>query len=240
LSHDTRAARKTFTGTPASGRDGTSLVLEANPCDTAGRLIRQTNALGGVTTWTYGTTAEGGRQVTVTDPYDGTRIESYYRDGSLKSISGTAAFPESFKYGAELGQTWTRSIKGDFNSSEWVETWHDMLGRTVRTRYSGGAEASQFYDSGGRLIRSVDPDGVQTLYTYDPEGSLALTVVDMDRDGEVDGRVRIGSAGRSAMCILPTGGSGNGLCCGRPTIRTKVCWYRSSGSAWLTTVRRRT
>ncbi|MGA4645739.1 hypothetical protein ACPDIX_14865, partial [Limisphaera sp. 4302-co] len=38
-----------------TGRDGTTLVLERNQYDTAGRLIRQTNALGGVTTWTYGT-----------------------------------------------------------------------------------------------------------------------------------------------------------------------------------------
>jgi YD repeat-containing protein len=86
-----------------TGSDGTSVVLSRTSFDLAGRILRQTNALGGVTTYQYDTTPEGGRRVTTTYPEGGTRIEEYYRDGRLKRLVGTAVQPVAYDYGIAQG-----------------------------------------------------------------------------------------------------------------------------------------
>ncbi|MCS7091525.1 MAG: hypothetical protein NZM03_12520, partial [Limisphaera sp.] len=167
------------------GRDGSRHVLEANLYDTAGRLVRQTNALGGVTVYFYTNTPQGGREIRITYPHQATRLESYYRDGRLKSVRGTGALWESYVYGVSQGSLWKRTIRGDFGSPEWSTEWTDMLGRSIRTQYPEGEEW-RMYDAAGRLVRSVDADGVQWLYVYGADGQLERTVLDFDRNGRID------------------------------------------------------
>ena len=83
------------------GTDSSTITLNQSAYDTAGRLIAQTNALNGVTTVvesTDGTT--GGLIRTTTYSNGGTRIETYYVDGSLKSVTGTAVHGKAYGYGA--------------------------------------------------------------------------------------------------------------------------------------------
>ena len=47
-----------------------------------------------------------------------------------------------------------------------MKSYSDLLGRTWKTEYPGGAASTNFYNSVGQLEKTVDPDGVTTLYTY--------------------------------------------------------------------------
>jgi RHS repeat-associated protein len=190
------------------GSDGSMITLSQSGYDTAGRLVAQTNALGGVTTYVESNDpATGGLIRTTTYPDLGTRIDSYYADGSLKSVAGTAVHPVRYEYGAGSDDngnscTYTKEVKQNndlSDSSEWTQTYTDMAGRSTETLYAGdghydfslgqyfsGPSSRSFYNSKGQLWKQVDPDGVATLYQYNAKGELAYTAVDMDQNDTID------------------------------------------------------
>ena len=130
---------------------------------------------------------------TTTYPNSGTRIEKYNRDGSLSHISGTAVNPMRYEYGVEQEQGVWRVYKkeirlnNDFSdSSEWTKIYINTLGLAYKqTRSNGGVEASE-YNSKGQLVREVDADGVAKLLSYNGMGELEVTVIDMNRNGQID------------------------------------------------------
>jgi RHS repeat-associated protein len=162
------------------GTDGTVITMQQSQYDLLGNVIRQTNALGGVTISTN-VIINNQLYVTNTYPDGGTRIETYYSDGRLQSVTGTAVHPVEYIYGVEQDTdgTWreyTQEIKltATGGTNEWTKTYVDGVGHPYKTIYSSasGTPASQsYYNEYGQLWKQVDPDGVTTLYYYSTEGS---------------------------------------------------------------------
>ena len=164
------------------GTDNSVITLSQSQYDLLGRIIAQTNALGGVTSTAYAV-VNNQLYITKTYPDGGVRVETYYGDGRLQSVTGTAVHPVEYLYGAEQDTdgTWreyTQEIKltASNGTNEWTKTYVDGCGRTYKTIYSsasGSNPSSQsFYNEYGQLWKTVDPDGVTTLYVYDNSGDF--------------------------------------------------------------------
>ncbi|MGN6556262.1 MAG: hypothetical protein ACTHLW_21330, partial [Verrucomicrobiota bacterium] len=123
-----------------------SAVISSERYDSLGRVVAETNALHGATRISYSIVGNQ-RYVTNTYPDGGTRIEQYYRDGRLQSVSGTAVFPLQYQYGTEqdsndgVWREYTLEIKptATGETNEWVKTITDAAGRHFKTFYSGTA-----------------------------------------------------------------------------------------------------
>jgi len=175
------------------GSDDSSVILGQSSYDLAGELIAQTNALDGVTTYSRTNAPTGGTIRTSVYPNGGTRIDTYYADGSLKSVTGIAVHGKAYSYGVEYnsGAYWTYTVETNLDvngnlTSEWTKTYTDMAGRTVKTLYADNHYSQSFYNSKGQLTNTIDPDNVSTLYAYSTKGELAYTAIDMDRNGTID------------------------------------------------------
>lgn len=165
------------------GSDDTTQLLRQASYDTAGRLINETNALSGVTSYAQAFDGSGQTVKTNTYPDGGQRVETHYQDGSVKSVAGSATFPVYYDYGTYNNGTFTKETKGGSGGSEWVKTYADLLGRSWKTEYADGAASTNFYNTKGQLDKAVDPDGVTRLYTYNGLGQPDKTIVDMNRNG---------------------------------------------------------
>ncbi|HKQ49721.1 MAG TPA: RHS repeat-associated core domain-containing protein [Phycisphaerae bacterium] len=100
--------------------------------DLAGRVTRTTDDAGLQTNFAYCQAAGGGRRVEVTYPGGGTEITEYYRDGRIKSVSGTGVVGRTYEYGVEganlaRGVLWTIIRTG--HSVRWHKLWIDMVSR---------------------------------------------------------------------------------------------------------------
>ncbi len=100
------------------GTNGTNqIVLRQAAYDLAGQTVTETNAINGVTTYTNLIGAYGETIKTNTYPDGGTRIETYFQDGTLANVTGTAVSPVGYDYGVEqVGTPWrayTKEIKLD-------------------------------------------------------------------------------------------------------------------------------
>ncbi len=164
---------------------GSPVVQSQTQYDLLNRVARQTNALGGVTIITYGISSNGGLCVTNIYPDNGTRIEKYYRDGRLASLSAKPRAPGAIRllceqdtvdYGSGYGRgnEW-REVKLEIKlngngTNEWTKTYFDGLGRAYKTVYAAASApyptAQSFYNALGQIWKQVDPDGVTTLFLY--------------------------------------------------------------------------
>jgi len=177
--------------------NGSAIRISESAYNSAGELIAQTNALGGVTTYTQSTDPTGYRTRTTVYPDGSTRIELYYPDGQLAKLTGTAVSPLRYEYGVEqdngVWRQFSRQIKLDSNftdTPEWTKSYTDMLGRNYKTVFAAATTPypyqQSFYNNRGQLWKQRDPDGVVTLYAYDPLGELALTAIDINRNDQID------------------------------------------------------
>jgi RHS repeat-associated protein len=216
------------------GSNNWQMVLSKSGYDTAGHLVAETNALGGVTS--YGESADsetGGLIRTTTYPDTGTRVEYYYLDGSLKRVMGTAVQPVGYGFAtASLnGFYCTVTIQTNLNTDgtptdEWTMTYTDPVGRTVRTEYSGATGASEsFYNAKGQLERTVDPDDNTTWYEYNDNGELETTVVDVDGVGskDINGPDRVTRTASDYTTL--SGGSWNGV-----AVRRSRTWQKNDAN----------
>ena len=112
------------------GTNGTLMTLRTALYDSAGRLIRETNATGGASLYGETLDAESQRVAAVTNADGGTLLETYYRDGQLKIRTGTAVFPSRFEYGRESDGGYQRASAKEIklnadgtDSSEWTKTY---------------------------------------------------------------------------------------------------------------------
>jgi RHS repeat-associated protein len=185
------------------GTDASVIVQNQFGYDLAGRLAKETNALGGITSYAYTIKASTGeRSRTVTYADGGTRTETNNADGTLQSVTGTATQPARYEYGIETADTgdsadsyrpYTKEIKLNANgsdSSEWTKTYTDQAGRTYKTMYSDSTPADltdnpytkAFYSLKGQLWKQRDADGVVTLYQYNAKGEVEYTGIDVNQD----------------------------------------------------------
>src|SRR5208283_783511 len=81
----------------ATFRNG--VMMTSNAYDVAGRLVSTTDALTNTTTYAWTTDDSGHTVKTTTYPDSSTRIETYYQDGQLKSLTGSAVHGVRYEYG---------------------------------------------------------------------------------------------------------------------------------------------
>lgn len=178
------------------GTDLSTITLRQAQYDALGRVVSQTNALNGVTTYGYGVISS---QQYDTNTYadGGTKITQCYRDGRIQSVTGTAVAQMEYVYGAEQDTdgTWrqfTTEIKldGRGGTNEWVKTYVNAAGRAYKHIYavSSGTNpfAISYFNNNGQLTNDVDADGVSTLYAYDDQGRRNLTIVNTNQSYTID------------------------------------------------------
>ena len=171
------------------GSNGTITRLSSAAYSDNGRLLRQTNALGGITSFSDGTNGSGQTLVTNIYPDGGTRIETYREDGSLLSVGGTGAHALQYIYGVDGDGPYTTEIKvtDSGGTNEWVKTSTDMLGHAYKVVYaSGSPTALSTFNTKGQLTNHIDPDGVITLYAYNAKGEQVYSVLDSNRNYTID------------------------------------------------------
>lgn len=174
---------------------GSSIVQRGLVYDGAGRVVRETNALSGVTSYTNYLDSLTQSVNVVSYPDGGARTEVYFRDGSLNCVTNTAAFPVRYEYGRESDggyyRAFTKEIKLNTNltdSGEWTKTLADGLGRSYKTVFPGGSTPyrQSFYNNKGQLWKERNPDGVISLSGYSALGELTIVATDSNRNDVID------------------------------------------------------
>jgi hypothetical protein len=94
-------------GTFRIGTDTSSISLQRQTYDIAGRLRFETNALNGASIHTNYFDSSNQLVKQTTYPDGGTRIETYFQDGSLHSVTGTAVQPLDYLYGVDSDGAFT-------------------------------------------------------------------------------------------------------------------------------------
>ncbi len=177
------AKGRRLTETTTSG--GLSLKTE-NHYDTAGRMDYTIGPDGLTTSYDYST---DGLTTTVTRPGGATEITTRFKDGRIKSVTGTAAPARYYSYGVEDdGSQWTKVSLGEEDGPMWETSWADRLGRTVKAEKPGfaGIETTRhYYDGKGRIVRSETTGMADTLYVYNEAGEAFRTGLDVDGNGEL-------------------------------------------------------
>ena len=117
------AKGRTLSSKTVSGDEAQSLCLTSRKTyDWTGRVKILTDEQGLTTTTTYNDTY---RKTTTTYPGNGTRIVEKYKDGRVKSITGTAVVHETYDYGVNSdGTHWAMKYTGPdgTSSARWEKT----------------------------------------------------------------------------------------------------------------------
>ena len=138
-----------------------------NVFDGSGRVTRQTDSLGRVTTFSY---APG--QTTITDPRGNVTIDNYNSNLQLTSEtrgSGTSSAVTTFYQYDSVSGGMTQ-IK-DGNNHLWNYTY-DANGNKLSAQDPIHPATAYTYNSFNEVATSTDPNGVMTSYGYDANGNL--------------------------------------------------------------------
>ena len=185
------------------GADGRTLTTR-HEYDEHGDLVATVTPAGRRTAHSRG--MAGGRWTeTTVHPDGGTEVTSHSLDGSVVSVSGTAAVAVRYAYSVVGNRRVTRTIWRDpqGGEGEWEETTLDFLGRAVRVSYPDGTSSTTEYDGAGRAVRATSPAGRVTLRAYGHPQFGDVTAADMDGDGEIDfGGPDLVQASRSLCALL--------------------------------------
>ncbi len=166
--------------------DGTKSLATTTEYDTAGRKVKEIDIKGRNTTWTY---ELGGRKVTETKPSGETIVIEKYKDGKIKSITGSDLLKRYYTYGYESGQSWEKVNYNTDNSLRWTKTTYNMLDQIIKTErsgYNGIVVSESFYNNKGYLIKDTTTGSADTLYVYDEAGRLFRKGLDIDGNGALD------------------------------------------------------
>ena len=177
---------------------GGSLSLsEEIEYDSAGYHEERTDVNGLETTWDspdYLPTGGYGLKITITRPDDNTEIRLFYKDGRLRSITGTGDVARYYTYTVETGgHITTRERIASSTSSRWSETRRDWAGRVYKQSRSGhGATVTDthYYSTKGHLIRVAHAPSSLNLedhvYWYNAMGELQRRAIDVSGNDSVD------------------------------------------------------
>lgn len=167
---------------------GLSLVSEAtyNP---AGEQTSNTDE-GIVTTMAKTVAAAGGSIETTTRPGSITEVLTSYRDGQLKSRTGTGVVAEFQDYIIESnGNRTTQRWFGSESSPRWSKSTSDWAGQNVENRqpaFSGERVKTNIYNTKGQMTKQTNSGYADTLFVYDALGRPTLTGYDLDANGILD------------------------------------------------------
>ncbi|HWA09836.1 MAG TPA: RHS repeat-associated core domain-containing protein [Opitutaceae bacterium] len=177
-----------------TGSDPTASGLTTTTTyDLAGRISSTTDPSGLTTTYAY---SNGGRTTTVTVPGGGTKITDHYLDGTLKSVTGTAA---ANSYQATVVNsdgtltTTTYALRSSDLSSptsapRWANVTADWAGRKVSEQKPAPGSTTftrgYYYDAtSGNLIKTTEPGLADTLTDYNEFGEAYRSGLDIDASG---------------------------------------------------------
>ena len=143
--------------------DGLSQTSTAE-YDLVGRATETVDSSGLISETTY---ANGGRTVTTTLPGGATRITENFKDGRVKSITGTADVAQYYEYGVNAnGSQWTKVYTASPSSPMWEKTTTDLAGRVIKVErpgYSGTEVAESFFNNKGQLVKTTTTGLPDTL-----------------------------------------------------------------------------
>jgi hypothetical protein len=100
-----------------------------------------------------------GRTITTTLPGGATEIRSHYRDGRIKSITGTGTVNQFYDYGINAdGSRWVGITKGSAQSPAIEKTTLDMAGRIIaqeKQGFTGTETTTHFYNAKNQVTRPI-------------------------------------------------------------------------------------
>ena len=176
----------TFSGlTTTTTRTGGSLTLTTKrTVDRLGRPTITEDADGQTTVYAYAVASGGGMKTTVTSPSGLTRVTENYRDGRVKSITGTGVWSQYYDYNEFLGTRSTNIHYGTSSNVRKQSTYYDWAGRvteTSRPAVSGNISQKHYYYANGTTgkggkLNYIDTTGNSLIgnlvYDYDSNGNL--------------------------------------------------------------------
>jgi RHS repeat-associated protein len=145
-------------------RNGHSFVTNVYDSTTNGHVIQQTNALGGVTTFTY---YQASGITVMTDPRGATTTYTYDTQLRISTVKDAAGTTTTYGYDAQGDRTSVTDGNGFTTHFTYVgagnmESRTDPLGRVT----------SWTYDAGNQPLTMVDPQNRTTQYVYDLNENL--------------------------------------------------------------------
>ena len=178
------------------GSDQSEMTLQTFEYGLDGKLKKQINPLGGETTVSRTVLGGGQLQVTSTNPDLGTQIETFYLDGGVEKITGTAVAPMRNDFGIvtvtdgfgshpAFFHKVTQLDAGGSATSQWTRSVEDFVGRSFRTEFaaaSGTPTMENRYNSLGQLAETEDADGIVTYHFYNGRGERYRTAIDVNGD----------------------------------------------------------
>lgn len=167
-------------------------IFSSRTYDDAGRLKTELPVeMSAATTYTYDPVA---RTRTATFPDTGTRTETYFADGQLDHVDGSAVVPQYFAYTMESdGKRTTTAYSGSAASARWQKVTTDWLGRATHGESPGFSVSSQAVNATdntyeavtGRLVKTTRSGFAPTVYAYDALSNVTRTGLDIGSDGLV-------------------------------------------------------
>lgn len=163
---------------------GETLVSEA-AYDAAGRLTGSKSPGINWTTYTYGA---GDQVATVTYPNGSSTTSTYYDDGRLKNVTGSATVAQYWGYWVSGGQVNAQRTLAE--GGVWTNYGYDWLGRQLEQwQPTYGAPANYVYydyNNKGQLWRVRRPALADVLMEYDSFGAEIRTGLDRNGNGVLD------------------------------------------------------
>ena len=193
--------------------------------DSEGRVVAQTDAKGGRSTWSWDTEGIRGRS-TMTDPTGGKWINEYERNWLIRQTDPTGA-TATFHYDAD-----GNLIRVFDSLGHGARHSYDKLGRDVASTDATGAVSRRTYNARNDVVATVDPLGRHTAYSYDARGNLTGTAYAGRVSSATYNARGLVSATRDARWIQTA-----------PSHRFRISRCRCCGStpvAWRTHLRRST
>ena len=163
--------------------------------DLAGRLTAETGPSGLTTTYSYDAP---NRRTTVTAPDGATQITETYRDGSGKSVSGTATVGSYQTTTVNADGTLTRNhytlraadVAAPTSAPRWARVTTDWAGRTLKEEKPAPGPTvftkNFYYDTAGRLWKTTEPGVAATLTAYNVFGEAYRSGLDVNANGTLD------------------------------------------------------
>jgi YD repeat-containing protein len=179
------------------GTDGSLITLRSMGYDAATRVIRDTNALGFLTSYSYAVDGNNQSVITTTNADGGTRIETYFQDGSLAKVTGTAAFPVRYEYGVELDggiyRAYTKEIKLDAAGADTLErtkTYTDGAGRAYKSVFARTGTTTYTFNNADQIVSVTTPPpgtgaSAQTTTSYFDALGRVTNIVQADGTAKV-------------------------------------------------------
>lgn len=170
----------TFNWKQATGSNNRYLINQITKNE-AGQIIGKTKSVVGnktlVTRQIYNIPE---RKITTVTPTQTQSEIIRFVDGKIKNSTGTTGLISSNMY-APVSENGGGIVKTTTSGERYVTIMYDLLNNELSSDLNNGAITKKVYSSQGKLIKTVQPDGEETLYQY--QQNVLISGLDVDKDG---------------------------------------------------------